>query len=134
MNQPFVYYFVPFDILMFLIISFYSFDVTFIIFIFNVVIEVIYDVVIDVDVRFIIAIIFGLSWYGYPFLLINVKVMNRSYSQDLKNMIMSYHKYSWKTLQQRNLMKSLASCLMEVHVVIYSQWLIFWQILSILQD
>lgn len=94
MNQPFVYYFVPFEILMFLILSFYSFDVTFIISIFNAVIEAIYDVVIDVGVRFIIAIIFALSLYGCPFLRVNVIVMSKSYSPNLKNMIMSYHKYS----------------------------------------
>lgn len=94
MNQPFVYYFVPFDILMFLIISFYSFDVTFIIFIFNVVIEVICDVEVDVDVIFIIVIIFVLSLYDYPFLPINETIMSKSCLLSSKNMIKFYHKYS----------------------------------------
>ncbi len=94
MNQPFVYYFVPFDILMFLIISFYSFVLTFIIFIFNVVIEVTYDVEVDVDAKFIIVIIFALSLYDYPFLPVNGITKSIFCLLSLKNMIMSYHRCS----------------------------------------
>lgn len=66
-------YFDPFDELIFLILTFDSFVASFHFFLFHVVLVIIYVFEAVVAFIFILAILFGLSLYGYPFLRVNVR-------------------------------------------------------------